>query len=83
MVKCTGGNIESTKNALCSYLDLSSPRENPRLLSALRRFKTLCGMGRVGSTVLQRYEQKALFNKDHSRSLTNEESSGDIFRHCH
>ena len=48
--------LQSTKKALDSGLDLSSLPNEGKLLSALRRFKTLFGMGRVGTTSLKRPE---------------------------
>jgi hypothetical protein len=51
----------ATKKTLRSGLDLSLHAVTRILLSALRRFKTLFGMGRVGATSLQRPEPSVLF----------------------
>ncbi len=48
------------QKTLCSGLDLLSHFVAKAVSSALRRFKTLFGMGRVGSTTLQRPEHRVL-----------------------
>lgn len=50
----------ANKKPLCSGLDLSSQSVARLVLSALGRFKTLFGKGRVGSTPLQRPEHSGL-----------------------
>lgn len=61
------------KKALCSGLDLSSQSVAQSVLLALRRFKTLFGKGRVGSTSLQRPEQNAFLLQETHCSLKSEE----------